>query len=367
MFPTILQVLPALHAGGVERGTLEIAQAVIQAGGRALVASAGGRLVPALEALGARHFALPLDRKLGLWQNASTLARLVEDENVAIIHARSRAPAWSAWRAARLTGVHFVTTWHGTYNENFPGKALYNGVMARGERVIAISDFIREHILARHPAAAPRIRTIPRGVDVALFDPGAVAPASVQRLREAWGVAPASPCVLLPGRLTRWKGQAVLIEALGRLPAPPTAVLLGDGRPAYASELRALANARGVPLVLAGHTEDMPAALLAADIIIHASTDAEAFGRVVIEAQAMQRPVIASDLGGPRETVRPGETGWLSPAGDAAALAHALAQVLAMAPQARAAVGAAARQAVLARFSTARMQAATLDVYRELA
>jgi len=366
-FPTILQVLPSLHAGGVERGTLEIAQAVVQAGGRALVASAGGRLVPALEALGARHFTLPLHRKLRLWSNAAALARLVEDEDVAIIHARSRAPAWSAWRAARLSGASFVTTWHGTYNENFPGKRFYNGVMAKGERVIAISDFIHAHILARHPGVAPHIRTIHRGVDAALFDPEAVAPIRVRRLREAWGLEPDTQAVLLPGRLTRWKGQAVLIEALGMLPAPPVAVLLGDGRTAYMAELRALAAARGVPLVLAGHTEDMPAALLAADIIVHASTDAEAFGRVVIEAQAMCRPVIASDLGGPRETVNPGETGWLSPAGDAAALARILAEVLAMPAQARAAVGWAARQAVLERFTTAAMQAATLDVYRELA
>lgn len=367
MFPTILQVLPALHAGGVERGTLEIAQAVVQAGGRALVASAGGRLVPALEALGARHFTLPLDHKPGLWRNGAALARLVEEQGVAILHARSRAPAWSAWRAARLTGARLVTTWHGTYNENFPGKRLYNSVMARGERVIAISDFIRDHILARHPGAAPRIRTIPRGVDAALFDPDAVAATRIARLRQGWGLAPDAIAVLLPGRLTRWKGQTVLIEALGRLPEPPTAVLLGDGRHAYMAELRELAAARGVPLVLAGHTEDMPAALLAADLVIHASTDAEAFGRVVIEAQAMRRPVIAADLGGPRETVTPGRTGWLSPPGDPVALAEILAAVLAMEPAARAAVGLAARQDVLARFTTAAMQAATLDVYRELA
>ena len=363
MFPTVLQVLPALNAGGVERGTLEIAAAVVAAGGRALVASAGGRLVPALEALGARHFTLPLDRKLAIWSNGAALARLARAEGVAIIHARSRAPAWSAWRAARLSGARFVTTWHGTYNENVPGKRLYNSVMARGERVIAISGFIRDHIIARHPTAP--IRLIPRGVEAALFDPDAVSPARVAAIRMAWGGP--GQVVLLPARLTRWKGQAVLIDALGRLPQPPLAVLLGDGRASYATELRALAAARGVRLVLAGHVTDMPAALLAADVIVHASTDAEAFGRVVIEAQAMRRPVIASDLGGPRETVEHGVTGWLTPAGDAAALAARLAMVLAMTDDARATVGAAARAAVLAGFTTQAMQAATLEVYRELA
>lgn len=367
MFPTILQILPALHAGGVERGTLEIAAAITASGGRALVASAGGRLVPALEALGARHFTLPLDRKAAIWRNGAELAALARAEGVDILHARSRAPAWSALRAAKLTGLPLVTTWHGTYNENLPGKRLYNSVMARGDRVIAISDFIAAHILARHPDARLRLRRIFRGVDPMLFDPEAVAPARVAAQRAAWGLGGGQKAVLLPGRLTRWKGQAVLIEALGRLPEPPLAVLLGDGRPGYAAELRAMAAARGVPLTLAGHTADMPAALLAADIVIHASTDAEAFGRVVIEAQAMRRPTIAADLGGPRETVRHGQTGWLTPPGDAAALAETLAAVLAMPDEARAAIGAAARADVLARFSTAAMQAATLDVYRELA
>ena len=371
MVPTVLQVLPALNAGGVERGTLEIAAAVVQAGGRALVASAGGRLVPELEALGARHFTLPLDRKLAIWRNGTALARLASDEGVAIIHARSRAPAWSAWRAARLSGARFVTTWHGTYNEDLPGKRHYNAVMARGERVIAISRFIAAHIAARHPNAA--IRLIPRGVDPALFDPDAVTPARAAAQRTAWVIASGStggldqPVVLLPARLTRWKGQAVLIEALGRLPDPPLAVLLGDGRPAYATELRRLAAAHGVRLALPGHTADMPAALAAADLVVHASTDAEAFGRVVIEAQAMRRPVIATDLGGPRETIRHGETGWLTPPGDVAALAARIVAVLAMPAEARLALGTAARAAVLTGFTTRAMQAATLDVYRELA
>ncbi len=367
MPPTILQLLPALHAGGVERGTLEIAAAIIQAGGRALVASAGGRLVPALQALGAEHFTLPLDRKSAIWGNGGRLAQLARDEGVDILHARSRAPAWSAWRAAGLTGLPLVTTWHGTYNENFPVKRLYNSVMARGDRVIAISDFIRAHVLARHPEALSRLRTIPRGVDPVLFDPDAVAPARVAALRSAWGLAEGRPAVLLPARLTRWKGQAVLIEALGRLPQPPVAVLLGDGRAGYAAELTTLAATHGVALVLAGHTADMPAALLACDVIIHASTEAEAFGRVVIEAQAMRRPVIAADLGGPRETVAHGQTGWLAPPGDAKALAETLAMVLALPPEARAAIGAAARADVLARFTTSAMQAATMAVYAELA
>lgn len=363
--PAILQVLPALDAGGVERGTLEIAEAIQAAGWRALVASSGGRLVPALEATGARHITLPLATKspLGIWHNAAALAELVRAEQVSILHARSRAPAWSAWLTARRTGARFVTTYHGTYGEGFPGKRLYNSVMARGDRVIAISRHIADHIHATHGRES---RVILRGVDFRRFDPALVAPERVAALRAAWAVPPGAPVILLPARLTRWKGQAVLIEALAELPAA-IAVLAGDpqGRDTYVGQLRGLAEARGVAerLRIPGHVADMPAALLAADLVVHASIEPEAFGRTVIEAQAMGRPVIAADLGGPRETVEHGVTGWLTPPGDAAALAAQIRAALALPAEQRGAMGMAARQRVP---TMAAMQQATLALYREL-
>lgn len=370
--PAVLQVLPALKAGGVERGTIEIAEALAGAGFRPLVASAGGRLVPQLEAVGARHVTLPLDRKspAALLANAAALRRLIAAEGVRIVHARSRFPAWSALWAARRAGARFVTTYHGTYNENFPGKRLYNGVMARGERVIAISEFIADLVRSRHGVGEDRLRVIPRGVDLRRFDPAAVAPERVAALRAAWGVPEGRPVLLLPARISRWKGQGVLLEALARMPAPrPFAILAGDpGRGAFDAELRGRLAALGLAgdAVLPGPGDDMPAALLLADIVLHASTDAEAFGRTVIEAQAMARPVIAADLGGPRETVQEGETGWRVPPGDPAALAAAIGRVLALPAGARAAVGEAARAMVRARYTTAAMQEATLAVYREL-
>ncbi len=367
---TVLQVLPALVSGGVERGTLEIAEAIIRAGGRALVASAGGPLVAPLEALGARHVTLPLRSKspLGILRNAGALARVVRAEGVRIIHARSRAPAWSALLAARRTAAHFVTTYHGTYNENFPGKRLYNSVMARGERVIAISSFIAGHIRERHGTGPERIRVIPRGVDPALFDPAAVAPARLEALRAAWQVPPGRPVILLPARLTRWKGQGVLVEAMAQVPEA-VALLVGGGNEAFRAELRARIATLGLAdrVRLVGHAEDMPAALLLADIVVHASTDPEAFGRTVIEAQAMARPVIAADLGAPRETVQQGVTGWRVTPGDPAALAAALRAALEMPAEARAGIGARARAHVMTRYTTRAMQDATLDVYRELA
>jgi glycosyltransferase involved in cell wall biosynthesis len=372
--PAVLQVLPALNAGGVERGTLEIAEAQLRAGLRALVASAGGALVPSLVALGARHVTLPLDSKnpLTMLRNAAALAALVHEERIGILHARSRAPAWSALWAARRTGAGFVTTYHGTYNEDLPAKRLYNSVMARGDRVIAISRFIADHIRARHGTDPARIRVIPRGVDPALFDPDTVAPARLAALRTAWGIAEGGPpVVMLPGRLTRWKGGTVLVEAMARLPGEAVALLVGGAEPrreAFRDELELLISARGLAgrVRLVGHAADMPAALLLADVVVHASTDPEAFGRTVIEAQAMRRPVIAADLGGPRETVEEAVTGWRVPPGDPAALAQAIHWAFALPAAERAVVGARARQAVLARYTTAAMQAATIAVYREL-
>jgi glycosyltransferase involved in cell wall biosynthesis len=370
--PALLQVLPALRSGGVERGTLEIAEAQIAAGFRAIVASAGGEMVPALEALGARHITLPLTAKSpwAIWRNAAALAGLAQAEGVALIHARSRAPAWSALIAARRLGLPFVTTYHGAYNEGFPGKRFYNSVMARGDRVIAISHFIADLIRTRHGVAEAKLRVIPRGVDPRRFDPALVGAERLAALRAAWGVPEGQRIIMLPARVTRWKGQMVLVEAMARLPGDSLALLVGDAaeRPAFQAELLARIESLGLKdrVRLVGHATDMPAALLLADVVIHASTDAEAFGRTVIEAQAMARPVIASDLGAPRETVAEGVTGWRIPPGDAAALADAIGKALALPPAESAALGARARAAVLSGYTTEAMQAATIAVYREL-
>ncbi|WP_337877131.1 glycosyltransferase family 4 protein [Elioraea sp.] len=371
--PAVLQVLPMLETGGVERGTIEVAEALVRAGFRALVASAGGRLVPELAQLGAEHVALPLASKdpWVMWRNAARLAALIRDRRVAIVHARSRAPAWSALLAARRTGARWVTTYHGTYNEGFPLKRRYNAVMASGERVIAISRFIAEHVTARHGTDPARLRIIPRGVDPGRFDPTAVSGERIVRLARAWRLPDDAPVVLLPGRLTRWKGQEVLIEALARMArTDAVAVLAGDdqGRRGYRAGLEALAERLGLgPRVrIVGDCADMPAALMLADVAVSASIEPEAFGRVVVEAQAMGRPVVATAHGGAAETVSPGETGWLVPPGDAAALAAALDHALALDAAARAALGERARAAVLARYTTERMCAATLEVYREL-
>lgn len=367
----VLQVLPALDSGGVERGTVEVAAAISGAGGTALVASAGGRMVPQVEHAGGRHVVLPLRRRTpaAIWRNAGRLAGLIRAEGVRIVHARSRAPAWSAFWATRRTGARFVTTYHGVYNEDWPGKRRYNAIMARGERVIAISRYVAAVLQRRHGVDPARVRVIPRGVDPALFDPERVPGPRVAGLADAWRLPGGAPVVMLPARLTRWKGQAVMIEALARMERRDACcVLVGGGGGRFEQELRAQARAAGVAdrLRFAGHCDDMPAALMLADAVVSASTDPEGFGRAVIEAQAMARPVVATDHGGAAETVEHGVTGWRVPPGDPAALAAALDHALSLPPEQRHALGARARASVCAHYTVAAMQAATLDVYREV-
>ncbi len=369
----VLQVLPSLETGGVERGAVEIAQAIVAAGGTALVASEGGRLVGAVEQAGGRHIRLPMATKnpVAIWRNAGRLAALIGSEAVSVIHARSRAPAWSALVAARRTQVPFVTTYHGVYNEGVPGKRRYNAVIARGDRVIAISDFVAKLLMTRHGVEAARIRVIPRGVDPALFDPARVSSARTARLAEAWRLPKGAPVVMLPARLTRWKGATVLIDAMARMTrADAFCVLVGatQGRERFAAGLQAQAQALGIAarLRLAGHCDDMPAALMLADVVVSASLDPEGFGRAVIEAQVMGRPVIATDHGGAAETVEHLVTGWQVAPGDADALAAILDDALNMPAAARDRLGERARASVCAHYTTAAMQAATLEVYREL-
>lgn len=371
---TVLQVLPALgEQGGVERGTVDVAAAVVAAGGRALVASAGGAQVHALARAEAEHLALPLDSKNPwvMYANALRLAKIIERENVDLVHARSRAPAWSAWLAARRTGTPFITTFHGTYTLGNPFKQRYNAIMGRGERVIAISRFIAEHVCRLYGVPSSRMRVIHRGVDLARFDPGTISADRIIDLARRWRLPDGLPVVMLPGRLTRWKGQMVLIEAIAKLGRRDLCCLLlgsDQGRRAYREELESRITELGLGGVIRviDHCDDMPVAYMLADVVVSASTDPEAFGRVMVEGQAMGRPVIGSDHGGARETVIPGETGWLTPPGDASALAAAIDGALHLSAESRARLAEAAITHVRAHFTKEVMCAKTLAVYKEV-
>ncbi|WP_417715169.1 glycosyltransferase family 4 protein [Rhodocista pekingensis] len=371
--PVVLQVIPTLVTGGAERGCIDMAAAIQRAGGRALVVSAGGPMARELERYGARHITLPVDSKnpVTIYRNAARLAALIRAEGVDIVHARSRAPAWSALWAARRCGVPFVTTFHAPYNFKGRLKQRYNSVMARGDRVIAVSGFVAGHVADCYGVGPDRLRLIHRGVDVATLVPAKVTQARMAVLARDWRLPDDHRVVLLPGRLTRWKGQLVLIEAMAKLGRSDVrAVLVGgdQGRTDYRQELEARIRALGLDsqVTIAGHCADMAAAYMLSDVVVSASVEPEAFGRVIVEAQAMGRPVIVSDLGAVKETLVNGQTGLVVPPGDAEALAGAIASVLDLTPLERRAVGLEAMRYVRERFTRDGMCLATLAVYAEL-
>ena len=371
---TILQVLPALGTGGVERGTLEMTEAITRAGGKAIVASAGGALSAQIRRAGAEMITLPLNRKnpFAIWRNAAKLTALIRSRRIDIVHARSRAPAWSAWLACKRTGTRFLTTYHGVYSENFPGKRAYNAVMIKGALVIAISRHVAQTIRGRYQIPANRIRIIHRGADLALFDPDNVSGERLAQLAERWRLPPERrPVILLPARLTRWKGAEVLVRALARLQNREAFVVLAgpeQGNGAFSRSLVILAGQLGVSdrLRLVGNCDDMQAAYQLSDLVVAPSLEPEPFGRTVVEAQAMGRIVVASANGGAAETIEHGVTGFLVPPGDVAQLADAIDYVLQMPQEASRAFGERARASVAANFAKETMQAATIVVYREL-
>jgi glycosyltransferase involved in cell wall biosynthesis len=382
--PTILQIIPRLDTGGAERTTIEITEAIVKGGGRALVLTQGGRMAGQVAEAGGELVLFPAGTKnpIGIYWNARRLAQLIEREGVDLVHARSRAPAWSALLAARTTERPFVTTYHGAYAESGRLKRFYNGVMATGDVVIANSRYTAGLIQGRYGTPAERIRVVYRGVDESTFNPKSVSPARVAALRDRWRVGVDERVILHAARLTGWKGQSVLITAAAELNrrnalAEAVVILAGDaqGRTGYLHSLERRITALGVGdrVRIVGHLDDVAAAFLASHVAVVASTEPEAFGRTAAEAQAMGCPVIATAIGAPPETVcaephvAPGEmTGWLVPPGDAAALAHQICAALALTPEERSAIADRARAHVLRNFSLADMKDATLEVYDQL-
>lgn len=368
----ILQVLPRLEMGGVEQGTLDVAQAIAQRGDVALVASAGGTLALELPGVGAEHVPLPMHRKTpwGIWRNAARLAALIEERGIDLVHARSRAPAWAAYRAARQAGVPFVTTFHGTYNFRSEAKRRYNSVMAKGDRVIAISEFIAWHLRAHYAVTGERIRVVPRGVDLLRFDPGNVHHERWMTLAARWCLPDGVQVILMPARLTRWKGHMVLLDALTRLGRRDVCCLLvgtDQDRGGYRRELERAVVKRGLAdrVSVRDDCTDLPAAYMLADVVVSASIEPEAFGRIASEAQAMGCPLVATQHGGVPEQVLPGETAYLAAPGDPGDLAEGLRWALGLDAQARERLAERAREQA-GRFANAQMCAGVLAVYDEL-
>ncbi|WP_374532145.1 glycosyltransferase family 4 protein [Phenylobacterium sp.] len=375
---TLLQVVPELETGGAEQTTIDVAHAVVRAGGKALVATRGGRMAARLEADGGRLAQMPVQTKnpLVMLGNAARLVDLIRKEKVSIVHARSRAPAFSALWAAQATGTPFVATYHGVYNARNGLKRWYNAVMTRGDLVIANSDYTRGHVLAEHGIDPARIVSIPRGVDLERFNPSWVGAERVQALREAWGLDPKDRRVklLLAGRLTRIKGHLMIVEAARLMKAQGREdfliIFAGDdqGRTGYREEVEGAIAAAGLSgeIRLVGHCDDMPAAYQICDIAMLPTTKPESFGRTAVEPQVMGKPVLASDHGGTTETVLHGETGWLVKVDDAEAWASAMTKAIEMGPARLAAMGQAAANRARRLYSVDAMCEATLDAYAQV-
>lgn len=328
---SILQILPAFDAGGVERVTFETVTGLASDGCKHHVASAGGRYAGQLP-VGVTHHVLPLKTKnpLILLANVVRLYRLIKREGISLVHARSRAPAWSAFIACGCAKIPFITTYHGTYNGVVGLKRIYNSIMARGDRVVAISRFILNHIEQTHPTLIAKLTFIPEGIDTSHFDPALMTVDRIAAARCAFDVPTDGAVLLLPGRLTRWKGQAWFLGALrNRLDwlcsKNICVVIIGDaqGRADYYEELVQLANALtlgGVPVRFITEYNDLPAAYALANIVFSCSLEPEAFGRIAAEALAMGRPFIGTNHGGTVELTGVGRFGSIVNAGDDDAL-----------------------------------------------
>ena len=371
---TVLQVLPELNQGGVELGTIEIASALTAQEIDNYVASAGGRLEYNLERMKVKHFNLPLNTKniLKMYINSWRLSKIIKKYKITLVHARSRAPAWSAYWAAKRCKVHFVTTYHGTYGLGpFGIKKNYNRVMTFGERVIAISNHIKEHIMKNYGIDENKIRLISRCVNMDNFDVETTSAERMIKFIEEYELPEDKPIISLIGRLTNWKGQKLLVEALNKIKDEDFfCVLIGDdqGRSKYTEELHDLIEKYGMEgrFAFIRHVDDVPAAMMVSDIVLSTSIEPEAFGRIAIEGQAMGRVVIASDIGGSKETVINGLTGKLFKSGDADDLATAIKWGLHLSTADREKIGAAAIKNVKEHFTKQIMCDKTIAVYREI-
>jgi glycosyltransferase involved in cell wall biosynthesis len=380
----VLIVTPSLHAGAADAGSVELARILAAAGHQPIVVSSGGRMESDVTAVGADFIRMNVasQNPAVMLRNAFVLARLIRARRCDVIHAHGRACGWSAYLAARRTGVPFLTSWYKGFREQNTLKRIYNSVMARGDRVIAVSDQIAELVNDRHGTPYQRIAVIPSSINLERFDPARVSTMRIDAVRHAWGVRPDMKIILVAGRMLRRKGHHVVVAAVRRLKDMGLkdfhCVFLGEdhGRTRYTGELwdQVLATGTMDVIRIIGPTDDMPAAYAAASVVVSASTQPEGLQRAILEAQAMGRPVVVSDLGaGPDVVLAPPAvpedrmTGLRFSSGDDAALAAALVRLFSMPESARSAIGARGRAWVAASFDAPTVIHATLKLYAEVA
>ncbi|MBR6412206.1 MAG: glycosyltransferase family 4 protein [Alphaproteobacteria bacterium] len=372
--PIVLQVLPTLEMGGVERGTIEMAAALQKQGIKNYVVSAGGPMVRELEELGVEHITLPVQSKnpLVIWKNSRKLVQIIRGKGINLVHVRSRAPAWSVKWAAHKVGVPFIATFHGVYGIK-PEllKKPYNRVMTTGKYVIAVSNFVKEHIMKNYGVPSEKIVVIHRGADIQEFNPDQVTEKQLEDFQGKYGISKDKPVITMVGRLTSWKGQGVLLAALKQMPGREIQCLIvgsDQGRVEYANKLKEMAEKLpdNIEVKFIKSCGEMPLLYAASTVVVNASLDPEAFGRVVVEAQAMGKIVVASGHGGAQETIQDGKTGFLFPVGDAKALADVLEKALSLPEEKQRQIGVDSIKSVQENFSTNSMCNKTIQLYREI-
>lgn len=381
---TILIAVPTLDAGAADTNALDLVKLLHGAGHRPIVVSSGGKLAAAVIANGGEFVAMNVASKnpIVMMQCARQLSQLIAHRGCDVVHALGRAPAWSAYAAARIHRKPFVTTWFKGFREQNALKRFYNGVMAKGDRVIAASEDIADLIRDRYDTPLARLAVLPVIFDLSQFDPKTVTTARIERLRHEWGVPPACRVVLAPGRMVRRKGHHLIVAAAARLKAAGVkdfmVVFTGEdhGRTSYTGELWDLIAATGTNDVvrLAGPGGDLPAAFAASSAAVFASTQAEGTQRTVLGAQAMGVPAIVSNYSaGPDIVLSPPAvsedrmTGLRFTSGDDAALAAALIKMLGLPDATRRAVGLRGRDWILAHHDTQALAERTLQLYLGLA
>ena len=377
----ILQVIPSLGYGGAETGCYDLAHFLYEKNCKSFIITSKGELLKFIDKKKVKVFRLPVQSKnpLLVLINAIIISFIILVYNINIVHARSRAPAWSCLLAAKLTFRKFVTTFHGTFNFNNKIKKFYNSIMVRADLVIAGSNFIFSHINENYGNfflnKQRKLLVIFRGINTNYFNPQKIMPLKLEKFSKQNNINRNKFVILLPGRLTSWKGQKIFIEAIKLLYEKSEnlsfeAIILGSdqGRNVYKKQLISLVQQYrlGKIIKFVDHCEEMPVAYGIANLVCSCSSEPEAFGRVSVEAQAMQVPVIASDLGGSKETIIKDKTGYLFQNKNPAALAESIYMVMQKDHNSLKSIGFEGRKNVLKRFDVDKMCQTTFNEYKKL-
>ncbi len=371
--PTVLQIVPPLDGGGIARATIDTAAALVAAGGDAIVASPGGGMAGELRRLKIEHIAMPTDRDglVAAWRMARALRELLTGRGVSIIHARTRTAAWAARKIADEQALKVVASVHRPGAAEGWTSRWLDAAQARADRVIAVSDFVARDLRGRHRVPDDRMVTIPAGIALDRFDPATVRAERVIKLAAQWRLPDDRRIILFPGRLDVDRGQLGLVAALGELGREDVFALLIGAQPQAGPlerQIKTMVEALGLGgmVAMAPWCEDMPAAYMLSDVVV-AGGEGEGFSRVMVEAQAMSRPVVCGAAGGAVEAILQDVTGWTAPPGVPSALARALDKALGLSPEQRSALSRRARAHVVDKFDVKAMCERTLDVYRALA